>query len=101
MLFRSHFVSIGYIRDDKMADFVNSLMGSTMSGVTGGAEGMDLGLDNMSGTLTVDKDFNMLSQKVKMDMTMSMEGQEVKASIDADMTVNNPGQEVTVELQAD
>ena len=36
-----------------------------------------------------------------MDMTMSMEGQEVKASIDADMTVNNPGQEVTVELPAD
>ena len=32
---------------------------------------------------------------------MSMEGQELKASIVADMTVNNPGQEVTVELPAD
>lgn len=90
-----------YVADgSKLTEVVNSLMGSMMSAL-GGMEDMDMSLGDISGTLTVDKDFNVIAQTMKMDMTMTIEGMDVDASVDMDMTVNNPGQEVTVGLPDD
>lgn len=92
-----------YVADgSKLTDMIDSLMGGMMGslGETGDMD-MDISLGEVSGTLTVDKDFNAVAQTMKMDMTMTIEGMEVSATADVDMTINNPGQDVTVELPDD
>jgi len=84
----------------RLTEMIDSLMGSVM-GSMGEMDDMDIGLGDVSGTITLDKDFNVTAQTMKMDMTMTVEGMDVSASMDMDMTVNNPGQEVTVELPDD
>lgn len=84
----------------QLTEIVDSIM-SGMMGSLGEMDDMDVGLGDVSGTITLDKDFNVTAQTMKMDMTMTVEGMDVGASMDMDMTVNNPGQEVTVELPDD
>lgn len=90
-----------YVADgSQLTELADSLMGGMM-GVLGESESIDVNLGDVSGTLTVDKDFNIVAQTMKMDMDMTIEGMDVSASADIDITENNPGQEVTIELPDD
>lgn len=94
---------ISFVADgSKMTELVNSVMGSMMSGMTGDTDSSDMGIGDVEGTLTVDKDFNVIEETIKgMSMKMTIEGMEMNASVDMDMVINNPGQEVAVDLPDD
>ena len=49
----------------------------------------------------IDKDYNVLSDKVHMVMDMSVEGQTVSMSVDVSLVYNAVGDAVTVEFPAD
>lgn len=90
-----------YVADgSKVTEMLDSVLGSTL-GLMGDTGDMDVDLKEISGTLTVDKDFNVAAQTMKMDMSMTIEGTAVDATVNMDMTLNDPGQEVTVELPDD
>lgn len=93
---------ITYVADgSKMTEMIDELMGSMLSSTLGETSDMDISLGDVSGTMTVNKDFYVIDQTMQLDMAMSMEGTEISTSVDMDMVLNNPGEAVTVEEPAD
>ena len=91
-----------YVADGSMlTELVDSLTGGMMGNTLGDLEDMDMTLGDVSGQLTVDDDFNIVAQTMKMDMSVNIEGMEMSASVDMDMTINNPGEEVVIETPTD
>ena len=61
---------------------------------------LDVGQE-MTGTCVIDKDYNVLSDKVHMVMNMTAEGQEVAMSVDVSIVYNAVGDAVTVSFPDD
>jgi len=88
-----------YVADGaKVAELATSLMGS-MGQSTVAAE--DLTINDISGTMSVDKDYVVTAQTMKLDMVMNVEGSEMTATMELDMKINASGDAVTVELPED
>ncbi|MCI8512915.1 MAG: hypothetical protein HFE83_13155 [Lachnospiraceae bacterium] len=81
---------------DKMHDYVQDTLAN--SGSANGLEGMDLTVNEISGEYLIGADGYYKDAKIKMDLTLSADGQEAKMVMDIDMTYNNPGQPVEVTI---
>ena len=80
------------IAQDKMNEYLSdALEGNTGSYTIG----------EMTGTCVIDKDYNVLSDKVHMVMNMTAEGQEVAMSVDVSIVYNAVGDAVTVSFPDD
>ena len=88
---------IGYtISDAKMNDYIQMVLGST--GLTGMTDGMDMKLSNVQGEYVVNPNGDCIKMRMKMDMSMTMDGQTMNMSIDGDVGIADPGQPVDVPL---
>ena len=88
---------INFVGDtEKMADYMDSVM-TTMESMYG-IEDSDVKLEEMKGTITVNKEGYITEQNVEMTMTMVVEGEETECSLVMNAVYNNPGEAVTVEL---
>lgn len=81
---------------EKMTDYMDSVMKTmeTMSGM----EDSDVKLEELKGTITVNKEGYITAQDIDMTMTMVVEGEETECSMVMNAVYNNPGKPVTVEL---
>ena len=88
-----------YVADgSKISELASSLMGS-MGQETLPTE--DMTINDISGTMTVNKDYVVTAQTMKLDMVMNVEGSEMTAVMEIDMKSNSTGDAVTVELPED
>lgn len=86
---------ISFVGDtEKMLEYSKSVMES-MQGMSG-LEGTDVTLDDIKGTITIDKDGYIKEQVVDMNMTMTVEGEVVVAAITTTITYNSLGEDVQV-----
>lgn len=86
------------IAEDKIQQYLDEALGAMADQLPVGA---DMNISNMSGVATVDKDGNIISDKVQMTMEMSMEGQKIVMDMNMDIEYKNVGQTVSVEYPAD
>lgn len=86
------------IAQDKINDYLADAM-EGMDELLGDTGSLNIG--EMTGTCIIDKDYNVLSDKVHMVMDMSVEGQEVSMTIDVSITYNAVGDAVTVTFPDD
>lgn len=88
---------ISFIGDtEKMLEYSKSVMESMQS--MSGLEGADVTLDDIKGTITIDKDGYIKEQVVDMNMTMTAEGEAVATTITTTITYNSIGEDVEVEF---
>lgn len=82
--------------DEKVMEYSKNIMESMGNMYT--VEWDDMGLEEMQGSITVNEEGYVVEQV--MDITMSMEIEEVSTTYDMVMTTtyHNPGEDVTVEL---
>ena len=86
------------IAPDKMNEYLDNALDG-MDELMGEDGSFTIG--EMGGTCVIDKDYNVLSDKVHMVMDMSVEGQTVSMSVDVNLVYNAVGDAVTVEFPAD
>ena len=86
------------IAPDKMNEYLDNALDG-MDELMGEDGSFTIG--EMGGTCVIDKDYNVLSDKVHMVMDMSVEGQTVSMSVDVSLVYNAVGDAVTVEFPAD
>lgn len=82
----------------KVTELVDELLGSTMGE---SIEGTEMTVKDINGTTVVDKDFNVLDMTMKLEMTMTVEGQEMSCVMDMVAKYNAYGENVTIEEPAD
>lgn len=88
---------ISFVGDtEKMLDYTESAMASMQS--MAGMEGAEMTLDEIKGTITIDKDGYISEQVVDMAMTMTVEGEAVATTMTMTLTYNSIGEDVVVEL---
>lgn len=89
-----------YIGDTtKLKDYTDEVLASTAQSIGAtGTEDMTMTIDKMEGTVTVNKDGDIVAQNATMNYTMTVQGQEMKMEMVMDMVMNNPGQAVEIEL---
>jgi len=86
---------ISFVGDtEKMLDYTKSVMQSMQS--MSGLEGTGVTLDEIKGTITIDKEGFIKEQVVDMNMTMTVEGQSVATTITTTITYNSIGEDVKV-----
>lgn len=88
---------ISFVGDtEKMLEYSKSVMESMQS--MNGLESTDITLDDITGTITLDKEGHVKEQVVDMKMTMTVEGEAVATTVKTTITYNSIGEGVTVEL---
>lgn len=86
---------ISFVGDtEKMLEYSKSVMESMQS--MSGVEGADVTLDDIKGTITIDKDGYIKEQVIDMNMTMTVEGEAVATTITTTITYNSIGEDVEV-----
>lgn len=86
------------IAQDKMNEYLSDAL-EGMDELVGDTGSYTIG--EMTGTCVIDKDYNVLSDKVHMVMNMTAEGQEVAMSVDVSIVYNAVGDAVTVSFPDD
>lgn len=87
------------INGDSMTDIANSAFGA-LSELLAGAD-MQMDIQDISGTMTVNKDGYASAYFMHMPFTMEVQGQEMSINMDIDVTYAEPGKEVSAELPDD
>lgn len=77
-----------------MNDYVKQAL-SSLEGVT---DGVNMNIEKVDGSYTVNKDGYYTLAKVNMTLSMEAEGETVDMNLTVDSTVNNPGEEVSITL---
>ncbi len=86
---------IGFTIDDsRMNEFLQTVLGST--GLTGMMEGTSMSLHNIKGEYVVNPNNDLIKMRLKMDMSMTMDGETITMSMDGDVGIADPGQPVDV-----
>uniref|UniRef100_UPI002E7A5875 DUF6612 family protein n=1 Tax=Enterocloster aldenensis TaxID=358742 RepID=UPI002E7A5875 len=86
---------IGFTIDDsRMNEFIQTVLGST--GLTGMMEGTSMSLHNIKGEYVVNPNNDLIKMRLKMDMSMTMDGETITMSMDGDVGIADPGQPVDV-----
>lgn len=84
-----------YIMDgDKMQSMIDLIMGLVNQQTS--ADNMEFSLEEVKGTLVVDKDNRPLSNELSMQMQMTADGQQVDMDMDMDITYQEIGKDVEV-----
>lgn len=86
------------IAQDKLNDYLATALGSMedLLGETG-----SFTISEMTGTCVIDKDYNVLSDKVHMVMSMDVEGQTMNMTVDVSIVYNAVGDAVVVSFPDD
>ncbi|MBQ8802643.1 MAG: hypothetical protein IJZ53_03270 [Tyzzerella sp.] len=88
---------ISFVGDtEKMLAYSEAAMASMQS--MSGLEGAEVTLDEIKGTITIDKEGYITEQVVDMAMTMTVEGEAVATTMTMTLTYNSIGEDVVVEL---
>lgn len=108
---KEDFKEISMEKKDKDYLFTFTINGETMSNVVDSAMGalsdmmagsnMEMKIGDIPGTATVNKDNYISAMTMKMPLTMTVAGQEMKMDLDMDITYIDPGKEVTVDFPDD
>ena len=77
-----------------MNEFLQTVLGST--GLTGMMEGTSMSLHNIKGEYVVNPNNDLIKMRLKMDMSMTMDGETITMSMDGDVGIADPGQPVDV-----
>ncbi len=86
---------IDFVADpESMNDYVKQAL-SSLEGVT---DGVNMNIEKVDGSYTVNKDGYYTLAKVNMTLSMEAEGETVDMNLTVDSTVNNPGEEVSITL---
>lgn len=86
---------IGYTIDEsRMNEYLQTVLSST--GLTGMMDGMNMSLRNMRGEYVVDPNGDLIKMRLKMDMSMTMDGETITMNLDGDVGIADPGQPVDV-----
>ena len=90
-------IVITFVGDtEKMLEYSKSIMESMQS--MNGVESTDVTLDEIKGSIMLDKAGNMKEQVVDMKMTMTVEGEAVTTTANTTITYNSIGEDVVVDL---
>lgn len=87
------------ISGDSMTDMANSAFGA-LSDLFSGTD-MEMNIQDISGTMTTNKEGYATAYSMVMPFTMNVQGQEMSVNMDMEVTYIEPGKEVSAELPDD